>query len=185
MEKPKLSIRKASTPFGLAIQEAIEKGKGNTSKIEQYKLIEIQKDSAITERINSLIKEILEPEEKKRASLAKRRAKVNHVKTKNKETSTEQQKNSESLRKQLSSASKEINELKKKLNESYKSNLESNQKKLLHKAVIEIKKYKERVEILQKENKTLREIIAKNLAKSLPLSGEMIFYGGQYSNPET
>nr|WP_312971119.1 hypothetical protein [Pseudomonas sp.] len=64
MEKPKLSIKKAGTPFGLAIQEAIEKGKGNTSKIEQHKLIEIQKDSAITERINSLIKEILEPEEK-------------------------------------------------------------------------------------------------------------------------
>ena len=167
------------------MQDAIDKGKGSTSQIEQYKLVEIQEDSAIVQKINLLVKEILEPKDQKRASLEKRRAKANHAKAKSKKTSIDEPKIVEQLKNQLSSASKEINELKRALAKSYSANVEAHQKKLLQQAVNEIKKYKEKAETLEKENKALREVIAKNLAKSLPQSKEMVFYGGQYSNPET
>lgn len=180
MDNPKLSLKKASTAFGYAVLEALEKGKGSTSSIDAEKVQKLQETSVASAHLDALLKAALKSEELKKEKITKKRARKNQAKaTKPKPTELEKLKN------QILSLTKSNTELKKQISSLHKFNSTQNREDLLLRALEDIKKTNAKNLILEKENKALRELILKNIAKSLPSSGDIVFYGGQYSNPET
>lgn len=180
MDNPKLTLKKASTAFGYAILEALEKGKGSTSSIDSDTAKELQNNAIATTQFDAILKAALKEDDSKKEKLAEKRARKNQAKAK-KPKLTE----SQILRNQVSILTKSNTELKKQISSISSSDSIQNRDSLAYRALEEIKKLNARNSILEKENKALRALVLKNISKSLPSSGEMVFYGGQYSNPET
>lgn len=184
MDRPKLALKKKNTVFGSAISEALEKGKSSSSYLSVPITQPTQEPSAASSFVDELLKKATKDEELRKEKLAKRRAKTNQARNQRQKLTEV-----ESLRQQVSALTKTNNELKKKASEFLLSSSSPEQQKrisnLLAKALAEIKKMKSRNITLEKENKTLREVLMKSYEKSLNLTGENAFYGGQYSDPET
>ncbi|WP_313027584.1 hypothetical protein [Pseudomonas lopnurensis] len=179
MDNSKLTLKKASTAFGHTVLDGLEKGKGNTS-LEPSKFQEMQKTIIASAQIDELLKEALRDDEAKKEKLAKRRAKNNQKKAK-KPKLTEP----EILRHQISLLTKSNNELKKQISSLLNNTAHQNRTNLLARALREIEALGAKNSTLEKENKALREIIAKNILKSLDPKREVAFYGGQYCDAQT
>ena len=180
MDNSKLTLKKASTAFGYAVLDALEKGKGNTSSIEPTKIQEMQTAVTASAHIDELLKEALQHDEAEKAKLAKRRAKNNQKKSK-KPKLTEP----EILRRQISLLTKSNNALKKQISSLLNNTAPQNRANLLARALREIETLGAKNSTLEKENKILREIIEKNILKSLDPKREVAFYGGQYCDAQT
>lgn len=91
----------------------------------------------------------------------------------------------ESLRHQISLLTKANNELKKQMSSLLNNTAPQNRTDLLARALKEINTLSAKNSTLEKENKALREIITKNIIKSLDPKREVAFYGGQYCDAQT
>lgn len=187
MENSKSTAKKPTTTFGSAILEALEKGRSCTSTAPKptNQIAEISNETSM---IDSLLKVALKKEESRKEKLAKRRAKINSAKA-NPPNPRKKLSEVENLKNQVSILTKSNNDLKKRISDILFGNSEKNKKekieKLLNKALQEIREVKKRNKALEVENETLRKMLIKHYAKTLDLKKETVFYGGQYSDPET
>src|SRR5690606_3822124 len=76
MDNSKLTLQKASTVFGCAMLDALNKGKGSTSAIDSSKISEMQDGLRASLHVGELLKEARKEEETKREKLEKRREKA-------------------------------------------------------------------------------------------------------------
>lgn len=184
MDKPKLTLKKASTAFGYAVLEALEKGKGSTSTIGPDKIKEIQSTSIATSHLDAILKAAFREDEIKKETLTKKRERKSGKK-KEAKAKTPKPTELERLQNQNSLLAKSNTELKKQISSIYNSSSVHNRENLMTRALDEINKLNARNSILERENKALRNLALENMSKSFKSSGEIVFYGGQYSNPET
>ncbi len=180
MDDSKLTLKKASTVFGCALLDALNKGKGNTSAIDSGKISEIQAALRASSQVDELLKEALKEETIKKEKLDKKRAKAS-----NKKPLKPRLSDVERLRNEVSSLSKMNHELRKKISSLQYTNLNKDSQNLLIKALEEIKKIRAKNTALESENKALRRIIENNIAKSLGPQRDIVHYGGQYSEAQT
>lgn len=180
MDNSRLTLKKASTIFGHAVLDAFENGKGSTSSVESAKIQELQEAATASAHIDDLLKQALRNAEAKEEKISKRRARKNQQKAKSPKLTEV-----EALRKQNSLLVKSNNELKKQISSLLTNTAPHNRTDLLIRALNEIKSLGAKSALLEKENKALRDILAKNVAKTLDPKREVSFYGGQYCDAQT
>ena len=178
MDNSRLTLKKASTIFGHAVLDAFENGKGSTSSVESAKIQELQEAATASAHIDDLLKQALRNAEAKEEKISKRRARKNQQKAKSPKLTEV-----EALRKQNSLLVKSNNEL--QISSLLTNTAPHNRTDLLIRALNEIKSLSAKSALLEKENKALRDILAKNVAKTLDPKREVSFYGGQYCDAQT
>lgn len=174
MTRPTLSLSKKKTDNP---SQAVEK----TTSLSAGKDDDQKEINEPDRYINELLKSAFKKEFEKQDRLARKKAKSKNNQPKSKPKLTEVEK----LRNQISALSKSNSELTKRIKDFISSESSHKKLKLLSSATIEIKKTKDRNLQLEKENKALRDALIRIHSEKLGLTGEIAFYGSQYSDPET